>query len=510
MKDITQMSLKEKIGQLIIVGFPSLTYDQHIKYLVDEYACGNVILFSRNFESANQLKNLNQALYENIQKRTGLIPFIAIDQEGGMVTRLTKDVVFPPSQMTSSASSFDDAPYYCGKIIGEDMISLGLNFNLAPCLEVNNNLENYTVNVRSYGSNPNIVSHYAHEFINGLSEYGVLACCKHFPGEGKSLIDTHLELPILDEPLEEIEKNGLAPFINNIDTSAIMTTHTIFKAYDRMPATLSYKVITGLLRHQMGYKGMVISDCLEMKAIQDHFTTPNGAVLALKAGCDAVLCCHTLELQIECFNKVYDAVAKGFITIDEIDEKVKRIINYKEKIKPYLDKYFNMLSYVKNMQNEELAERIVDLSLTKILGTLPSIDSNTLLIAPKLQVSSIVEDEFDERSLASSLKKNFENKIIELDDDLSLNQDLSLFSQIIIFSYDACKNELQKRLINNILEKYQNVYVIALKGPMDKMVLNNLVNFSCMYEYTKHSIASIIKFLKNELTALGRLPDYEI
>lgn len=507
MKKLEEMTLQEKIGQLIIVGFYSTYYDQHICELVEKYRAGNIILFTRNFTDASQLKTLTTSLYNHIVKENDIIPFIAIDQEGGMVTRLVKDVTFAPSQMTCGASNFSSSAYTSGKIIARDMIKLGLNLDFAPCLEVNNELKNYTVNVRSYGASPKLVATLAHQFIKGLAEYGVLACTKHFPGEGKCLIDTHLELPILDVSKEEMHKTGLVPFKENIDVPCIMTTHTLFKAYDEYPATLSPKVIKGLLREELGYKGMIVSDCLEMKAIQDHYTTPGGAVLALKAGCDMVLVCHTKELQESAFEKVYEAVQNGIITEAEIDEKIKRILAFKRQILPYLEKYFlNNQLYELDENSSRLAQKIVDESLTKVLGDVPTIDGNTVVFAPTPRVSSIVEDEFEKRDLATTLKTTFENlKVINLEDDMEL-PNLNNYQKIIVFSYDACKNLKQQNIINQILDNYPNVYVISLKGPMDKEVLHNLKNYMCLYEYTPNSIRTIIKFFKKELSPLGHLP----
>lgn len=191
MKQLKDLTLKEKIGQLIVVGFGTKEYDNQINHMVDNYSCGNAILFARNYSDPKQMKKLCKDIHENIYKKTGVVPFIAIDQEGGMVTRMMSGVTFAPSQMSCSASSVNDAAYLSGKMLSRDMIRLGLNLDLAPCLEVNPNLSNPMVNIRSYSSNPVTAGNMAKRFIKGLSEYGVLGCTKHFPGCGEADADDH-------------------------------------------------------------------------------------------------------------------------------------------------------------------------------------------------------------------------------------------------------------------------------------------------------------------------------
>lgn len=512
MKKLEEMTLQEKIGQLIIVGFPSPYYDENLKTLVEKYKCGNVIMFTRNFQNASQMKKLCTDVHNNIYKETGLYPFISIDQEGGLVTRLMKDVTFPPSQMTSSASAIPNAPYLVGKMIGRDMIRLGLNIDLAPCLEINPNLENELTNVRSYSSDPVIAGKYAHDFIKGLKENEVLGCAKHFPGAGDDKVDSHLELPIIDIDKETMHKTGLVPFKENLDVPCIMTTHTLFTVYDTVPATLSKNILKGLLRSELNYQGLIMSDCMEMKAIADHYGSANGALMSLKAGCDFVLVCHTFETQVEAFEKVYQAALNNELTIEEINEKVERIIKFKEMTLPYLEKYFfNDNEYQVSIENNVLASTIVDKSLTKILGNEPILTADSLVLTPKASVSSIVEDEFDDRSLSKVLHKEFPNtKVYEFSNDdkviEKIKREVTTTNNIIIFSYDVSKDEKQKNLINEILRTGKECYVISLKGPMDQKEFVNLKNYLCLYEYTPNSIKTIVKYLKKELKPEGKLP----
>ena len=509
LKSVKEMTLKEKLGQLILPGFHSTYYDEQIRTLIEDYKVGNVILFTRNFESAEQIRNLTKEIHENVIKHTGHIPFIAIDQEGGLVTRMMKDVTFAPGPMSASAS-INDATYYTGKMLAEDMIRLGMNFNLAPSLDVNNNPNNPVINVRSYSDDPEVVAALGKRFIKGSSEFGVLACAKHFPGHGDCEVDSHLGLPTINYDLDRIHKIEMHPFKENIDVPAIMSAHIMFPAYDTVPATLSKKILTNVLREELGFKGLILTDCLEMKAIADMYGTANGALMAVLAGADICDISHTLEYQVKALELLEEAVNDGRLPMEVLDEKVERILKYKETTLPYLEKYF----YGKKMQfsseNNRLAQEIVDNSLTHVLGKNVTLTPNTLVIAPVAMAKTIIEDEFDDRNLAKVLKKEFKDITVyelvntpEFKDQIVSS--LEKYENVIIFSYNAATSAKQVEFINACLQKKQEVTVISLKGPMDYNKYQNLHNYLCLYEYTPNSIRTVVKYLKGELTPKGRL-----
>ena len=292
LKSVKEMTLKEKLGQLILPGFHSTYYDDQVKTLIEDYHVGNILLFTRNFENATQMRELTKTIHDKVLEHTGHIPFIAIDQEGGLVTRMMKDVTFAPGPMTASAS-IEDATYYTGKMLAEDMIRLGMNLNLAPSLDVNNNPNNPVINVRSYSDDPKVVARLGKRFIEGSSQFGVLACAKHFPGHGDCEVDSHLGLPTINYDLERIHNIEMYPFKENINVPAIMSAHIMFPAYDTVPATLSKNILTNVLRNELGYEGLILTDCLEMKAIADN---KPGFIRSMWCGCQ------------ECENKLKEEV----------------------------------------------------------------------------------------------------------------------------------------------------------------------------------------------------------
>lgn len=510
LKSVKDMTLKEKLGQLILPGFHSTTYDEQIRTLIEDYHVGNVILFTRNFEDAKQVRELTKKIHEEVYKHTGHIPFIAIDQEGGLVTRMMKDVTFAPGPMSASAS-IDDATYYTGKMLAEDMIRLGMNFNLAPSLDVNNNPNNPVINVRSYSDDPKVVAKLGKRFIEGSLEFGVLACAKHFPGHGDCEVDSHLGLPTINYDLDRIHQIEMHPFKENINVPAIMSAHIMFPAYDTVPATLSRKILTNVLREELGFKGLILTDCLEMKAIADMYGTAQGACMAVLAGADICDISHTLEYQVKALQLLEEAVNDGRLTVEELDAKVERILRFKELTLPYLEKYFYNKEMKFSEENNKLAQTIVDNSLTHIKGNNAKLTDRTLVIAPVAMARTIIEDEFDDRNLAKVLRKEFSNldvrELVSTDEFKNeIVSNLDNYDNVILFSYNAAVSPKQVEFINAVLEKKEETTVISLKGPMDYHKYNNLNNYLCLYEYTPNSIRTVVKYLKNELSPNGKLP----
>ena len=510
-KCVDEMTIEELIGQVIMVGLPTTYLTDEYKHFIKKYKIGNYILFARNYQDTKQMKLFMKELYEYTTLATDSFPLVSIDQEGGMVVRLFKDVTFPASPLTTSASSVNNAPYLTGKIIGKDMLSLGINLNLAPCLEVNEGLSNPLINVRGYGSTKEIVLKNASLFVKGIRDSKTLSCIKHFPGAGSSTKDSHLELPIIEDSKEDLLNYNMYPFLNLLDSDALMSSHCLYKSFDELPSTLSKVLLTDVLRKEYGFKGLIISDGMEMKAISDHYGIGRGTVMALNAGCDILLLCHDYSEQKEALESAKEAVLNGELSIELLKEKVRRINNAKEKVIAGLNEYFTDNDYVINKEEHHLMEEIVDSSYTLVKGNSPELDNNTLIISCNANVSSIVEDEFDTRNLTENLKRNFpNNKIIEFKKDSKfidyVVEEASNYNKVIIYSYDAYKDEVQKEVINKLLQTKNEVYVISLKGPIDQCYFKDLKNYACLYEYTPNSIKTIIKQLKGNFELKGKLP----
>lgn len=329
------MTLREMIGQKLVVGFPGPELDEEFIQLVKEYKTGNIILFRHNIESEEQLAALCAQLRQLIRTETGAEPFITIDQEGGVVTRLPDDTTNIPGAMAIAAAGGEENAYEMGYLTGCRLRALGVDFDLAPVMDINCNPDNPVIGVRSYGDDPEIVTRYATAMMKGLTEGGVYASLKHFPGHGDTAVDSHVGLPCIDKSLEELEQRELIPFRAGIAAGApaVMSTHILFPQLEPggVPATMSRAIMTDLLRGRLGFEGLVISDCMEMQAIATHYSTVNGVLAAMNAGVDLVFVSHTAALAKEAVLKAEEALAEGRMDLAQVEQSVKRILAHKAR-----------------------------------------------------------------------------------------------------------------------------------------------------------------------------------
>jgi beta-N-acetylhexosaminidase len=329
-----RLSSLQKIGQRFAAGFPSYDISDDFVRLVKEYKIGNVILFKENIKSKEQLFALCGELQTLIQRETGYPAFIAIDQEGGVVSRLGSDAAVIPSAMAIAATGNVQNAYEAGLITGRELKAMGVNMNLAPDMDVNSNPRNPVIGVRSYGDTAETVSSFGVQMIRGLQDAGVLCTAKHFPGHGDTAVDSHLGLPCVNKTLEELMALELKPFKAAIQAgvSAVMTSHILFPKLepDGLPATMSRRIITDLLKKKLGFSGLVLSDCMMMNAIQGHFGTVNGCLMAAKAGVDLIFISHSRELAGEAAHALLEAYENGGLDRDEMDASVQKILRFKQ------------------------------------------------------------------------------------------------------------------------------------------------------------------------------------
>ncbi|MBP2627529.1 MAG: beta-glucosidase-related glycosidase and D-alanyl-D-alanine dipeptidase [Firmicutes bacterium] len=341
---VAQMSLEEKVGQLFMEAFRQengkdvTTATQAVKDEIKRYHLGGVILFSENFADIEQTVNLNR----NLQQAAGPIPlFIAADQEGGRVNRFRFGTNLPGNMALGASGSVDNA-YIAGNILGKELAVLGLNLNLAPVLDINSNQDNPVIGIRSFGADGQAVTKMGTAYIQGLHAGDVMAAVKHFPGHGDTSVDSHLELPICLYDESRLRELEMQPFRENLlNTDMVMAAHVAFPALDDtkvmskkdgqpvfLPATLSHKILTNLLRENYGYDGVIITDAMEMKAITEHFGSEKAVVGAIQAGADILLMPSHLP---KAYAAVIEAVKTGVISEERLNQSVKRILRLKHQ-----------------------------------------------------------------------------------------------------------------------------------------------------------------------------------
>lgn len=318
-----QRELWRTAASLFMFGWEGHGLTRDAEFLLDHGARG-VALFAKNVEDSDQTREL----CGTVRQRRGRGVLIGIDQEGGRVARLRTDTYVTPSLRELSRIGGVDFLYDVGQMLGLQLASLGIHLNFAPVLDVDTNPDNPVIGDRSLNRDPKCVSDLGVAMVLGMQDVGVAACGKHFPGHGDTLQDSHHDLPRLTHDLSRLGQLELLPFEAAIrgGVAALMTAHIVFEAIDPdVPATMSPAVIDGLLRRDMGFGGVVISDDLEMKAITDGYRIPDVAVSAMGAGVDLLLCCHHPPLVVEAIDAVVSAVDSGRLSEQRVRAAAGRI-----------------------------------------------------------------------------------------------------------------------------------------------------------------------------------------
>ncbi|SHH87912.1 beta-N-acetylhexosaminidase [Sporanaerobacter acetigenes] len=332
-ESMINMTMEEKIGQLLIVGIEGTAIEENTIELIEDYKVGGFILFSRNINDEHQTLELLNSL-KKANSNNDIPLFLSIDEEGGRVSRLPKSFEKLPEAKKIGDINDKDFSFKYGKILGERVKSLGFNMDFAPVLDINSNPKNPTIGNRAFGSTIDVVVYNGLEVMEGIQSVGVVPSIKHFPGHGDTSIDSHLDLPIIDKNLNDLKEFELVPFKRAIDEGAdmVMVGHMLLADVDAdNPSSLSKKVITDVLRHDLKYDKVVITDDMTMGAIVKNYDIGEASLKSLKAGSDIVLICHGYENSKKVIDTLKKAVEDGDITEDEIDEKVYRILKVKDK-----------------------------------------------------------------------------------------------------------------------------------------------------------------------------------
>jgi beta-N-acetylhexosaminidase len=516
-----ELTLEQKIGQMVMCGFEGTEPSEEIVRLIKEQAIGGVIYFARNVSSTGQVAELGESL-QAAARESGHEPlWIGIDQEGGMVARITEDVALMPGAMAIAAGGSTEAAYEAGRICGGELKALGINLNYAPVLDVNNNPANPVIGVRSFGEDPAKVGAYGVQLLKGLQEQGVAATAKHFPGHGDTSVDSHLDLPTVAHARERIEQVELRPFQEAIGAGvdAIMSSHIVFPAFEkeRLPATLSHAVLTGLLREEMGFEGVIMTDCMEMNAIADHFGTVEAAVLAVEAGADLVLVSHRYDRQQGTIEALLQAVREGRLSEERIDRSVERLLALKEKRGLYHPAAAD-LSAVGTAVNLAVAEQISEASITLVKnekGLLPYDTQQSLfLISVEAAVQTQVDEEVEARLTLGLALRELGAQVTELVVPLAkvaeLKQELlscvRYERQVIVATYNAYQDPAQQQLVNELQALGKELTIVALRSPYDLMAFPQVSTYVAAYESRPLAMRSTAKVLMGRRKATGKLP----
>jgi len=354
-----EMTTVEKISQMMMIsiddgGEKSLVLSDELAEALKKYDFGGIILFEPNIQTTKQATTLVYDIQNALLSSEHKIPaLISTDQEGGRVIRLA-DGVATAGNMAIGASGDTGVAKRTGALLGTELSEMGIDIDFAPVSDVNNNPSNPIIGVRSFGSDAASVTGYVPSFIEGLKSAGVISCLKHFPGHGDTATDSHAGFPLIDKSLDELKSLELVPFKAGIDSGVemIMTAHIQFPQIEKqtyksikdgaevtLPATLSKTILTDLLRGELGFDGLIVTDAMNMDAIKENFDTVDAAMYAVNAGVNIILCPYPYEVASaekveqlgQYIRKIADLAEAGTVSMDNIDDSVVRILSLKMK-----------------------------------------------------------------------------------------------------------------------------------------------------------------------------------
>ena len=317
------------LGQIFMAGIPGLTLDASTQSLIREFGINNFIYFKRNIASQGQVEKLSLDLCQACKANGLPPPLIAIDQEGGSVARLPPPFTqFPDARVLADSEEPERALMDYAHVCARELRSIGVNYNLAPVLDVCPTGKGYFMERRALGGDPAQVARLGCLVIKEMQANGIAACAKHFPGLGAAVVDPHFQLPMVIKQEPDIRREDLSPFRQAIDAgvASIMTSHTIYQDLDpEQPATLSKNILTELLRTELGYEGVVITDDLEMGAIVKEGDLGHAALQAFIAGADLLLICERHEKAIDAFKKTAAAISTNPELAIRMQQSLERV-----------------------------------------------------------------------------------------------------------------------------------------------------------------------------------------
>lgn len=333
---LNKLSTEEKIGQLVLLGLEGTTPDATVRSFIEEAHVGGFIFYKDNIQDVRQALGLFNDLKQLNREHAQIPLLLSIDEEGGKVSRMPQEFDGLPTARKIGDAGSEELAKQVGGILGRELGDFGLNMNFAPVLDVNSNPNNPVIGNRAFGTKPDIVSQMGIAVMKGIREQGVIPVVKHFPGHGDTSVDSHLGLPVVEHDLNRLRELELIPFTRAIDEGAdvVMIAHLLLPKLDPdHPASFSQVTIHDLLRQELGFTGVVISDDMTMGAITEHYDIGEAAVQFIQAGGNIVLVGHDYDKGKQVLQAIHKAVDEGQITPDMLDQRVYSILELKRKYK---------------------------------------------------------------------------------------------------------------------------------------------------------------------------------
>lgn len=509
------LSLQEKIGRMLLVGFEGLEAPQYILDWLAEGRIGGIILFARNIETPEQTATLVRSLQAAAKHPL----LISIDQEGGIVARLRDGFTESPGAMALGASGSEELAERVSYVLGTELRALGINFNLAPVVDLGHDSSNPVISTRTLGSDAEQVARLAVAEVRGFQAAGVGACAKHFPGHGNTPTDSHVDLPVVSGSPDFLWKHDLVPFRAVVDAgiASVMISHVKFEEIDPdYPSTLSPAIITGLLRKEIGFDGLIVTDCMEMRAITLNYGAGESAVLAALAGVDAMFFSHTRENQEAAYNALVEAAESGRLSMEQIDAANARLDAFVARF-PALDP--GDLSVIRKPEHLAVCRAAAQAG-TVLLGegaALLPIRPDTQRVAVIEFASHLETAALDQGGLSGlgTLLKAEAPRVVHIilkaadpdPDALEKARRLAGETDVtIVATRSAHLNPEQREIAQAMLDASYKSILLCLRNPYDVEVLDGADAILCTCGDGAPSLQAAVDALLGRFTPTGRLP----
>ncbi len=478
------LTLEAAVGQLILAALPGTDLDAGTEAMLRAGRAGGVCLFSRNVRSVAQLRELVTALRAAAPRPL----LVSADLEGGYVWRLVPPATHPPSAMACGAARRPDLTRALARAVGTEMRALGIDLNLAPVVDVNNNAANPVIATRSFGESPGLVTEHAVAAVEGYHDAGVAACAKHFPGHGDTAVDSHLALPSIRHDLARLRNVELAPFAAAVaaGVDAVMTAHVVFPALDAdLPATLSPRVLRGLLREELGFTGVVFSDAMGMSAVADRWGTVEACVLTVIAGADVVCSTGGPAEAADIHAALMAAIDTGRLTEAQVRESAERGLRLKlrlsETVQPDLD-------VVGCDEHVQVADELAAAAVTRAPQPPGEVRPGILPLGPESRVLVVevysgprtgAEDALGMRGqLAATVRRHAAQTqelrlhLGQLEERLGDARRAAAAAEVVVLATrNAWRSEAQRALVAAVGQAAPRCVLVALRDPHDLRLL---------------------------------------
>lgn len=509
-RPLRKMDLEHKVGQIMVIGIEGTSLTLDMRHMIEHVHVGGIILFEENVDVPEKLAQLNADLQQVARQSHQPGLFICIDQEGGVVTRMRESKGYAefPSQMAVAATGDIENARRIARAISAELRAVGINMNLTPDLDVNNNPDNPIIGTRSFGSDPLRVAEYGVAFIETMQSEGVMAVGKHFPGHGDTSVDSHVALPTVLHDRARLDAVELVPFTAAIraDVAGIMSAHITFPAIDPtpgLPATLSTQVLTGLLRDEMKYDGLVMTDSLVMGALKESgYPAPQAAVAALKAGADVLFFHGDYAQHRQAHQLIVEQVKLGKIPLARLDEAVRRVLAAKQR--------FGILTEDEGQKTNTQAgaSEIKSVSRDVANQSITLLRDDARLIPLPAGAKLLVVETANGPGLgaalgATTVTVNAQPKASDMTTVLGMAKE---GRTVIVATVDANKNRQQADLVNALLKEKIPTIVAAVRGPYDLLMMGDAPTYLASYGSNPPSIEALASVLMGKVKLRGRLP----